>query len=167
MSDEDIKIHRGLNNVYFDRTKTTYINGKEGVLEYRGYNIHDLSEKSSFEEVSYLLLYGKLPTKNEIDSFKLEDPKAKKSLSVKYAKGLQKRLNQLQSDCKRSIKERKPSTRQNNNSSGFLKPVKISDKLAKFTGWDPKVEKSRVDVTKYLCNYIKAVSYTHLRAHET
>ena len=48
MSDEDIKIHRGLNNVYFDRTKTTYINGKEGVLEYRGYNIHDLSEKSSF-----------------------------------------------------------------------------------------------------------------------
>ena len=69
MSDEDIKIHRGLNNVYFDRTKTTYINGKEGVLEYRGYNIHDLSEKSSFEEVSYLLLYGKLPTKNELDSF--------------------------------------------------------------------------------------------------
>ena len=69
MSDEEIKIHRGLNNVYFDRTKTTYINGKEGVLEYRGYNIHDLSEKSSFEEVSYLLLYGKLPTKNELDAF--------------------------------------------------------------------------------------------------
>ena len=36
-------------------TEATYINGKEGVLEYRGYNIHDLSEKSSFEEVSYLL----------------------------------------------------------------------------------------------------------------
>ena len=69
MSDEEIKIHRGLNYVYFDRTKTTYINGKEGVLEYRGYNIHDLSEKSSFEEVSYLLLYGKLPTKNELDAF--------------------------------------------------------------------------------------------------
>ena len=69
MSDEEIKIHRGLNNVYFDRTKTTYINGKEGVLEYRGYNIHDLAEKSSFEEVSYLLLYGKLPTKNELDAF--------------------------------------------------------------------------------------------------
>ena len=69
MSDEEIKIHRGLNNVYFDRTKTTYINGKEGILEYRGYNIHDLAEKSSFEEVSYLLLYGKLPTKNELDAF--------------------------------------------------------------------------------------------------
>ena len=69
MSEDEIKIHRGLNNVYFDRTKTTYINGKEGILEYRGFNIHDLAEKSSFEEVSYLLLYGKLPTISELNSF--------------------------------------------------------------------------------------------------
>ena len=69
MSEDEIKIHRGLNNVYFDRTKTTYINGKEGILEYRGYNIHDLAEKSSFEEVSYLLLYGKLPTITELEEF--------------------------------------------------------------------------------------------------
>ena len=55
--------------VYFDRTKTTYINGKEGILEYRGFNIHDLAEKSSFEEVSYLLLYGKLPSISELKSF--------------------------------------------------------------------------------------------------
>ena len=69
MSEEEIKIHRGLNNVYFDRTKTTYINGKEGILEYRGYNIHDLAENSSFEEVSYLLLYGKLPTSTDLEAF--------------------------------------------------------------------------------------------------
>ena len=69
MSEDEIKIHRGLNNVYFDRTKTTYINGKEGILEYRGFNIHDLAEKSSFEEVSYLLLYGKLPSISELNSF--------------------------------------------------------------------------------------------------
>ena len=69
MSEDEIKIHRGLNNVYFDRTKTTYINGKEGILEYRGFNIHDLAEKSSFEEVSYLLLYGKLPNISELKSF--------------------------------------------------------------------------------------------------
>ena len=69
MSEDEIKIHRGLNNVYFDRTKTTYIDGKEGILEYRGYNIHDLAEKSSFEEVSYLLLYGKLPTISELRTF--------------------------------------------------------------------------------------------------
>ena len=69
MSEDEIKIHRGLNNVYFDRPNTTYINGKEGILEYRGYNIHDLAEKSSFEEVSYLLLYGKLPSISELKSF--------------------------------------------------------------------------------------------------
>jgi chromatin remodeling complex protein RSC6 len=41
------------------------------------------------------------------------------------------------------------------NGSGFMKPVKISKEMAKFTGWDGRELKSRVDVTKYLCNYIK------------
>ena len=65
-STEEIVIHRGLNGVYFDRTKTSFIDGKEGKLLYRGYDIHDLAEKSTFEEVAYLLFYGKLPTKAEL-----------------------------------------------------------------------------------------------------
>jgi citrate synthase len=64
-----VDIHRGLVGVYFDRTKTTYINGKEGILEYRGYSIHDLAEKSTFEETAYLLLYGDLPNKEQLDKF--------------------------------------------------------------------------------------------------
>ena len=91
----------------------------------------------------------------EIESFKLSDPAKKKTLGVKYLKGLHKNLTQLLNDCKKSIKERKVPTRDNNNSSGFLKPVRISANLAKFTGWDPKEEKSRVDVTKFLCAYIR------------
>ena len=44
--------------------------GKEGSgLNYRGYSIHDLAEKSTFEEVAFLLLYGYLPTAKELDSF--------------------------------------------------------------------------------------------------
>ena len=42
-----------------------------------------------------------------------------------------------------------------NTNSGFLKPVQISSDMAKFTGWDPNELKSRVQVTKYLCNYIR------------
>ena len=61
--------HRGLQGVYFDRSETTFIDGKEGVLEYRGYNINDLAEHSSFEETSYLLIYGKLPNKEELSEF--------------------------------------------------------------------------------------------------
>ncbi|MFL2673949.1 MAG: citrate/2-methylcitrate synthase [Dehalococcoidia bacterium] len=69
MSQDSVKIHRGLVGVYFDRTKTTYINGKEGILEYCGYNIHDLAENSTFEETAYLLLNGKLPNQSELDQF--------------------------------------------------------------------------------------------------
>ena len=64
-----VDIHRGLVGVYFDRTKTTFINGKEGILEYRGYSIHDLAEKSTFEETAYLLLYGDLPNNDQLQRF--------------------------------------------------------------------------------------------------
>ncbi|MGE4480682.1 citrate synthase [Acidocella sp.] len=47
----------------------TYIDGDEGVLLHRGYPIDQLAENSSFLEVAYLLLYGALPTKTELDSF--------------------------------------------------------------------------------------------------
>jgi 2-methylcitrate synthase len=45
--------------------------GKEGVgLNYRGYSIHDLAEQACFEEVAYLLIYNKLPTKSELTSYR-------------------------------------------------------------------------------------------------
>ena len=69
MDDETVNIHRGLVGIYFDRTQTTYINGKQGILEYRGYSIHDLAEKSTFEETAYLLLHGNLPNKSQLDEF--------------------------------------------------------------------------------------------------
>ena len=69
MSTNNVQLHRGLQGVYFDRTKTTFIDGKEGVLEYRGYSIHDLAAHSTFEETSYLLLYGDLPTQTQLDDF--------------------------------------------------------------------------------------------------
>lgn len=47
----------------------TYIDGDEGVLLYRGYPIEQLAEKSNFLEVSYLLLYGELPTKEQLAKF--------------------------------------------------------------------------------------------------
>ena len=70
--DSEVKLHRGLRDIYFDRTETTFIDGSEGVLEYRGYSIHDLAEKSTFEETSYLLLYGDLPTQEQLNAFNEE-----------------------------------------------------------------------------------------------
>ena len=47
----------------------SYIDGDQGILRHRGYDIKDLAEKSDFLEVSYLLLHGELPTKTEYNSF--------------------------------------------------------------------------------------------------
>jgi citrate synthase len=68
-AEEKIEIHRGLKGVYFERSGTTFIDGKAGELRYRGYSIHDLAEHSSFEETAYLLLHGELPTAAELVGF--------------------------------------------------------------------------------------------------
>ena len=47
----------------------TYIDGEKGILRYRGYPIEQLAEKASFVEVIYLMLYGELPNKKELEKF--------------------------------------------------------------------------------------------------
>lgn len=63
------EIRKGLKDVYLDTTESSFIDGAEGKLLYRGYNIHDLAEQSTFEEVIYLLLYAKLPNRAELADF--------------------------------------------------------------------------------------------------
>ena len=69
---QDVELRRGLQGVYLDRSEASFIDGIEGKLLYRGYNIHDLAEQATFEEVTHLLLYGQLPTHAqlaEVDTF--------------------------------------------------------------------------------------------------
>jgi citrate synthase len=75
---EAIKIHRGLRGVYFDRSPCTFIDGKAGELCYRGYSIHDLAENSTFEETAWLLLYGDLPTAQQLAEFDAQLKSARK-----------------------------------------------------------------------------------------
>ena len=51
------------------QSKITYLDGEKGVLLYRGYPIEQIAEKSSFIETSYLLIYGELPTKDQLGNF--------------------------------------------------------------------------------------------------
>lgn len=64
-----VTINKGLEGAITSETQIGYVNGTKGWLVYRGYNCFDLAEKSSFEETSYLLLYGKLPTRSELEEF--------------------------------------------------------------------------------------------------
>jgi citrate synthase len=63
---------KGLEGVVAANSKVCYIDGDKGVLAYRGYDIHDLAENSTFEEVTYLLWFGKLPTRAELADFSLQ-----------------------------------------------------------------------------------------------
>ncbi len=69
---EKPQIITGLKGVYFAESETSFIDGDVGKLLYRGYNIHDLAENITAEEVSYLLLRGKLPTQAELNGFDAE-----------------------------------------------------------------------------------------------
>ncbi|MCP3771589.1 MULTISPECIES: citrate/2-methylcitrate synthase [unclassified Streptomyces] len=62
-------VHRGLEGVTFDQSAVTLIDGAEGILEYRGYSIHDLAEHASFEEVAHLLVHGHLPGTAALEVF--------------------------------------------------------------------------------------------------
>ena len=59
------EVHRGLEGVIAASTKIGYVDGQAGMLSYRGYDIKTLAEQSNYEEVSFLLLYGHLPTEEE------------------------------------------------------------------------------------------------------
>ncbi len=64
------KIHRGLAGVYIDRSQVSMIDGKNGILSYRGYAIEDLVENTSFDETAFLLINGWLPSEAELAHFK-------------------------------------------------------------------------------------------------
>ena len=72
MTEENVELHRGLREVYIDRTTSSFIDGKVGKLYYRGYNIDDLATNCSFEEVIYLVMLGELPTETQLKNFTSE-----------------------------------------------------------------------------------------------
>ena len=59
----------GLVGIIATESSVSNINGRKGILSYRGYSIEELAKKSTFEEASYLLLFGQLPTKTELEEF--------------------------------------------------------------------------------------------------
>ena len=128
----------------------------------------ELLEEDSVDVVSTIVDKRKLPTRDsviqtfedliksievELESLREGDSKNK---GIKFLRLLNKKLKHLKNQSSRIIKQKKAPTKKNNNTnSGFLKPVQISGEMAKFTGWPQNELKSRVDVTKYLCQYIR------------
>ena len=67
-----ITVDTGFKNTGATKSAITFLNGEDGILRYRGYSIEELSSKSTFLEVSYLLIYGELPSIKQLKDFSNE-----------------------------------------------------------------------------------------------
>lgn len=67
-----ITLDPGFKNTGSTKSAITFLDGETGILRYRGYGIEDLAGKSNFLEVSYLLIYGDLPTQSQYEDFSME-----------------------------------------------------------------------------------------------
>jgi citrate synthase len=64
--------NRGLEDIVAGSSSICYIDGENGILAYRGIDIHELADYATFEEVTYLLWHAKLPTRAELAEFSLQ-----------------------------------------------------------------------------------------------
>ena len=64
-----ITIDPGFKNTGSCQSGITFLDGEKGVLRYRGYSIEELAEKADFLEVAFLLIFGELPTLEELNKF--------------------------------------------------------------------------------------------------
>src|SRR6476469_2393488 len=62
----------GLEGIPAAQSSISFVDGQKGILEYRGIAIEELAEKSNFLETAYLLIWGTLPTQEELDAFETE-----------------------------------------------------------------------------------------------
>lgn len=90
----EVMFKKGLEDVITNVTHIGYIDGEAGKLVYRGYDINDLAQYSTYEETVYLLLYGKLPGRQELHDF------SQKLVSYRYVMDeVMDRLAQLPCPC--------------------------------------------------------------------
>ncbi len=68
-TDSVITIDPGYKNTGSCESAITFLDGEKGILRYRGYSIEELAEKADFLEVAYLLIFGELPTQDQLDKF--------------------------------------------------------------------------------------------------
>jgi citrate synthase len=64
-----VTLDLGYKNTGATKSAITFLDGDKGILRYRGYSIEDLAAKSTFLEVSYLLIFGELPNKTQLEKF--------------------------------------------------------------------------------------------------
>ena len=115
-------------------------------------NTKEVSSKNTITPESVLDLFNDL-IGNIDDEIKRIKESPIKIKGCKFLHSIKRRVITLRTQHRRILKQKRKPQRANRN-YGFQKPVPISEELAEFTGWPKNELRSRVDVTKYICDYI-------------
>ena len=121
----------GLEDVVAADSAISYIDGKQGVLSYRGIDIHDLAERSNFEEVCFLLWEGRLPREEELSALRAQIGRARvlPARALELVTSLARRLSAM--DALRTIVSALPET---DPDAGSMAPDANRRKAVRLTG---------------------------------
>jgi len=116
----------------------------------------DSDEKVSKKKKNYNTLLSEVENLKSIVDKYLEEHSEVKNDTTKLISKINKSITKIRSNVLKLNKTKTAiSVPNSSGKSGFQKPVRISEEVAEFTGWDVNEPKARVDVTNFICNYIK------------
>lgn len=138
---------KGLEGVVATTSKICYIDGEQGVLAYRGYDIHDLADNSTFEEVCYLLWFGRLPKADELKSLrqKLAEERKLDAAIVDRLDGLPKHV--LPMDVLRTLTSMlsyyDPEFDRNDHDANIHKAIRLTSQISMLVASYDRIRKGK------------------------
>jgi citrate synthase len=138
---------KGLEGVVATNSSICYIDGDQGVLAYRGYDIHDLADHSTFEEVCHLLWFGRLPKADELRSLKQQMAEERKlDASIIYRLQLAPK-HALPMDVLRTIVSAlsfyDPEYNKNDHDANVNKAIRLTSQIAMIVANYDRIRKGR------------------------
>jgi citrate synthase len=137
----------GLEDVIAGSSGICYIDGDKGILAYRGIDIHDLADNSTFEEVTYLLWFGKLPTRAQLQEFNLLLVRERKLDAQIISLLRQAPRHALPMDVLRSIVSSlalfDPEEKVNDAGANLRKSIRLTSQLAMIVAAYDRVRKGK------------------------
>ncbi len=138
---------KGLEGIVATVSSICYIDGEKGVLAYRGIDIHELAENSTFEETSYLLWFGKLPTKTELDDVRrqLADARKMDPAIVNLLRQAPKHTTPM--DVLRTVVSAlafyDPDQKSNDRDSNVRKTIRLTSQIAMIVAYYDRIRKGK------------------------
>ncbi|HWR35173.1 MAG TPA: citrate synthase [Clostridia bacterium] len=138
---------KGLEGIIAANSGICFIDGEQGILAYRGIDIHELAEQSTFEETSYLLWFGRLPTRSELHDFNLQLVRERKLDAQIISLLRQTPKHALPMDMLRtmvsSLSFFDPEEKANDASANLRKAVRLTSQIAMVVAAYDRIRKGK------------------------